>query len=189
MFKKIKGAKLTVLVVALSLVMCTVIGGTVAWLVDKTGPVTNTFTYGDINITLTETTGSSYKMIPGSTLEKDPTITVKKDSEACWLFVKIDKSAGFDSYVTYAIANGWTQLTKDAEGNDVTDLVYYREVSATTADTAFSVLEGDCVTIKSDVTKAQFEALGNNYPTLTFTAYAVQHENVLTAATAWEATN
>ena len=185
MFKKIKGAKITVLVVALSLVMCTVIGGTVAWLVDKTGPVTNTFTYGDINIDLTETTGSNYKMIPGSTLDKDPTVTVKAGSEKSWLFVKIEKSASFDTYVTYAVANGWTQLTTDTEGNPITDLVYYREVEATTADTAFSVLEGDCVVVKSDVTKAQFEALGNNYPTLTFTAYAVQHENISSAATAW----
>ena len=31
------------------------VGGTVAWLSVKTAPVVNTFTYGDINITLDET--------------------------------------------------------------------------------------------------------------------------------------
>lgn len=186
-FSKFKGAKLAVMVTALSLIMCTVIGGTVSWLVDKTGPVTNTFTYGDINIKLTETTGSNYKMIPGSTLDKDPTVTVKAGSEACWLFVKIDKSANFDDFMTYSVANGWTQLTKDKDNADITDLVYYREVGATTAATDFSVLENDCVVVKDDVTKQDFNSL-QTYPTLTFTAYAVQHENILTPALAWDAT-
>ena len=43
---------------ALVLVIGCVAGGTVAWLVAKTEPVVNTFTYGNINITLAETTGT-----------------------------------------------------------------------------------------------------------------------------------
>ena len=41
------------------------VGGTLAWLKASTDPVTNTFTVGDINIDLTETTGNNYKIIPG----------------------------------------------------------------------------------------------------------------------------
>ena len=52
-------------VLALVLVLGCALGGTVAWLVAKSDPVVNTFTYGDININLEETTGSSYKIIPG----------------------------------------------------------------------------------------------------------------------------
>ena len=37
---------------ALVLVIGCAVGGTVAWLVSSTDPVVNTFTYGDINITL-----------------------------------------------------------------------------------------------------------------------------------------
>ena len=189
MFKKVKGAKLAVMVVALSLVMCTVIGGTVAWIVDKTAPVVNTFTYGDINITLEETTGQNYKMIPGSEITKDPTVTVKANSEACWLFVDIDESANFDTFMTYAVADGWAQLTEDAQGNDITaDLIYYRAVAATTSDAAIAVIKGNKVTVKSDITKSQFEAVKNDLPTLTFTAYAVQSENIGTAKEAWAAT-
>lgn len=174
--------KLLVALTALVLVVCFAVGGTLAWIKTSTTPVTNTFTYGDINIALAETTGDEYKMIPGSDITKDPTVTVKENSEACWLFVKIEKSANFDTFMTYAVAEGWIALTGVAG-------VYYREVAATTADTDYEVLAGNKVTVKTDVTKAQFEALGSNLPTLTFTAYAVQSANVEDAATAWGIAN
>ena len=44
--------KVLLMVISLGLVICSVIGGTLAWLITKTEPVINTFTYGDINITL-----------------------------------------------------------------------------------------------------------------------------------------
>lgn len=165
-------------IVAVVLVLCCAIGGTLAWLTDKTDPVVNTFTVGDINIELTETT-TNYKMVPGNTISKDPKVTVKANSEACWLFVKVEKSANFDSFMTYDMADGWTELPS------VTG-VYYREVAATTAATDFSVLKGDSVSVKDTVTKADLNALTQNtFPTLTFTAYAVQKDNVADAATAW----
>ena len=70
--------------------------------------------------------------------------------------------------------------------------VYYREVAATTTDTAFSVLTSDQVTVKNTVTKADMDAIANNTaskPTLTFTAYACQKDNVADAATAWAKLN
>lgn len=165
-------------IVAVVLVLCCAIGGTLAWLTDKTAFVKNTFTVGDINIELTETT-TNYKMVPGNTISKDPKVTVKANSEACWLFVKVEKSANFDSFMTYDMADGWTELPS------VTG-VYYREVAATTAATDFSVLKGDSVSVKDTVTKADLNALTQNtFPTLTFTAYAVQKDNVADAATAW----
>lgn len=166
-------------IVAVVLVLCCAIGGTLAWLTDKTDSVVNTFTVGDINIELTESENLNLKMVPGNTITKDPKVTVKDGSEACWLFVKVEKSANFDSFMTYEMADGWTALP------DVTG-VYYREVAATTAATDFSVLKGDSVSVKDTVTKADLNALTQNtFPTLTFTAYAVQKDNVADAATAW----
>ena len=49
-----------------------VAGGTVAWLVATTDTVTNTFTYGNINIALAESTGTSYKIIPGTDIKEGP---------------------------------------------------------------------------------------------------------------------
>ena len=57
--------KIFVPVVAAALALCCAIGGTLAWLTDKTDPVVNTFTVGNVDITLAETTGQEYKMVPG----------------------------------------------------------------------------------------------------------------------------
>ena len=99
------------LVMALVLVLTCVIGGTLAYLTAKTNSVTNTFTVGNIDITLAETT-TDYKMVPGNTIAKDPTVTVNAGSEACWLFVKIEESTNpkLDDYISYSIATCWTKL-------------------------------------------------------------------------------
>lgn len=174
------------LFLALALVVGGVVGGTVAWLTAKTDSVVNTFTVGDINIELTETTPENQqaKMVPGNTIKKNPTVTVKKDSEACWLFVKVEESENLSQFIEYSVItgeNGWTALDGVAG-------VYYREVPATTADVSFAVLTGDTVKVKDAVTKTMMEGLkaeGATQPTLTFTAYAVQKDNVADAAAAW----
>lgn len=171
--------KTLALVLALTLLVAGVVGGTLAWLTDRTAEVKNTFTVGDINIGLTETT-ADYKMVPGNTIAKDPTVTVKANSEACWLFVKVTESENLDTFITYAIAEGWTELQ---------DGVYYREVPASAADQTFSVLAGDAVTVKSDVTKTMLETAKTDAPTLTFQAYAVQKDNVASASDAWAKVN
>jgi hypothetical protein len=191
-----KGYKVLALVLAVVLVLGAVIGTTVAWLITNTTPVVNTFTYGDINITLEETdTGldedddkktNQYQMVPGKEIDKDPKVTVLKNSEDCWLFVKLEKSSNFDEFMTYAIADGWTEL-------DATKYpgIYYREVAMSDNDAEFTVLKDNKVTVKTDVTKDMFNKLdadANNkiYPQLKVTAYAVQKAGVDTPAAAWE---
>lgn len=165
------------LVLALTLLVAGVVGGTLAWLTDQTDEVKNTFTVGDINIGLTETT-ADYKMVPGNTIAKDPTVTVKANSEACWLFVKVTESTDLKDFITYAIAEGWTALSG-------VDGVYYREVPASAADQTFSVLAGDAVTVRSDVTRTMLETAKTDAPTLTFKAYAIQKDHFATADAAW----
>lgn len=191
------------LVLALAMIVVCVVGGTLAWLTDKTDPVTNTFTYGDIDITLAETK-TDFKMIPGYTIAKDPKVTVLAGSEKCYLFVKVVESDNFDDFMTYEIADGWTQL-KDASNNDVPG-VYYRVVDTDGMGTAYSVLKNDKVTVKDTVTKAMLNSFDTNndgelsadesdaLPTLTFTAYACQYNSsndtpFSTAAEAWAKVN
>ena len=169
--------KTLALVLALTLLVAGVVGGTLAWLTDQTAEVKNTFTVGDINIGLTETT-ADYKMVPGNTIAKDPTVTVKANSEACWLFVKVTESTDLKDFITYAIAEGWTALPG-------VDGVYYREVPASAADQTFSVLADDAVTVKSDVTRTMLETAKTDAPTLTFQAYAIQKDHFTTADAAW----
>lgn len=172
---------------ALVLVIGCVAGGTVAWLVAKTEPVVNTFTYGNIDIALTETTGTSYKIIPGTDIPKDPKVTVKGGSEACWLFVKVEKVGDIGTSTTdpvrYAIDTGWAQL-KDKDGKDVSG-VYYRLVDAVNNDTAFNVLKDNKIIVSGELTKETIKGYAVQQPKLTFTAYAVQKESITTAADAW----
>ena len=176
MKKKLTTVLAIVLVVALS------VAGTYAYLTSKTATIKNTFTTGNVNIDLTESTGGFYKMVPDTTIGKDPKVTVKENSEDCWLFVKVEKSANFDSFLTYDMANGWTAL-------DGVNGVFYRQVEAGTADQDFAVLANNTVTVKPDVTKDMMDAIKEGTatnPTLTFTAYACQtagFENK--AAEAW----
>lgn len=188
--KKGVSTKVFLSLLALVLVVGCAVGGTIAWLTAKTDPVVNTFTYGKINIALTETKPENKQamIIPGVNISKDPKVTVIGGSEACWLFVKVGE-ANWPTFidedgrkVSYDIANGWTAL-------DATNYpgVYYREVNAVTADTDFYVLKDNKVTVSETLTKAEVNSVTTeNQPKLIFTAYAVQKDGINTAADAWD---
>ena len=193
--KKGVSTKVFLSLLALVLVVGCAVGGTIAWLTATTDPVVNTFTYGKIKIELTETKPENKQatIVPGVNISKDPKVTVKADSEACWLFVKVEEanwpifSDEDGRKVSYDIANGWTAL-------DATNYpgVYYREVNAVTADTDFYVLAGDTtypngvVTVSETLTKEEVKSVtAENQPKLIFTAYAVQKDGINTAADAW----
>lgn len=194
-----------ILVIAMAMAFCIGIGATLAYLYVQTDPVVNTFVYGDINIRLDEAdvndedgdsnktervaSQSQYKMIPGSTLTKDPTVTVLVDSEACWLFVEIAESENFDQYMSYAIADGWTFYNSDKNGSDIdTDgadhYFIYRKVNNTLnaeKDATYPILSGNCVNVRNSVLKTDLEGLTDTTkPSITFIAYAVQSDNVPT---------
>lgn len=178
--------KVLALVLAMVLVVVGVAAGTLAWLTAKSDTVTNTFTTSDIKVKLEETK-NNFKMIPGYDIQKDPKATVLAGSEECFLFVKLEKSANFDQFMTYEMAEGWELVPNETN-------VYFRKVVTADIGTAYSVLKDDKVTVKGEVTKAMMEGLSaNTLPTLTITAYASQlHKNAeteFTAAEAWANVN
>lgn len=186
--------KIALSIAAIALVICCAVGGTLAWLTAQTGPVTNTFTVGNIDITLTESENLDLKMVPGNTITKDPKVTVVAGSEDCWLFVKVEKSSTLDNYIAYAIDSNWTALANHPG-------VYYYN-GTVPQGTPISVLGAgsypatnptvtwtkDHVAVKPEVTKAMMDNLtssGATLPTLTFTAYAVQKAGFDDVADAW----
>lgn len=184
--KKNRAARTLLVVCMMLVVMVGSIAGTVAWLTDNTDPVVNTFTTSDVEIELDEDNAvdkkQSFKMVPGATISKRPYATVKAVSEACWLFVKVEE-VNVANFLTYAVDSTWGKL-------DGVDGVYYREVADTEADQVFEILDDNQVTVKSDVTKTQMNALTEaTYPQLKFTAYAIQTEGFDTAADAWAEIN
>lgn len=205
MTKKTKCLKTTVAVLSVVLVMCLTVAGTLAWLFDETTPVVNTFSPSDIGLTLQETTGDTYKMVPGVDRDKNPTVTVSGDVDT-YVFVKIVEAGSvtvvetvdgtevettytFDDFLTYAIADGWTVLEGTFDTNDSTNgnetVVIHRTVAADATNKSFSVLAGDKVTTNTGVTKQMMNAYTDNSIKLTFTAYAIQKdgfENNVTGA-------
>lgn len=169
--------KLGVFGIILTIAAFMLVSVTLAYLVSVSNQLDNSFTKGNVEIFLAETTGSDYLLIPGKVIDKDPAITVKRNSEKCWLFCKIDKSSNSDDYLSYELENGWTEL------NGVGG-VYYREVPATSEDKLFPILKNNSVTVSDTVTEEILETVVEK-PTLEFTAYAVQYEGVDTPEAAW----
>ena len=164
---------------ALLLVVATVFG-TVAYLTAKTDTVKNTFTVGKVGIDLEEST-TTYNIVPGTDIAKDPKVTVTANSEDSYVFVKVEESANWEAAkVSYIMSDGWTQ----GDGTDIPANVYYRVYSKTATDTIYDVLKDNKVTVSEDLTSEEVAALTTN-PTLSFTAYAIQAEGFTTAAAAW----
>lgn len=175
---------------AVTMTLASVAGGTLAWIQAGSQPVKNTFTVGDISISLTETdTGldndedvntNQYQMGVGAVIAKDPCATVDAFSMDCWLFVTVGQSANFADFMEYAIADGWTPVGQD--GN-----LFVREVQRMDEAQSFYILKDNQVTVKESVTLADLAALTEaDFPTLTFAAYAVQREGVEDAEAAWQ---
>ena len=208
--------KMMALMLALALLVGGIIGGTIAWLTASTDPVTNTFTVGDIDLTLKETEltyneegnpvygelksdiENDYKLIPGTEYTKDPVVTVTDDSEDCYLFVKVVETNNPANYLTYSYAmdaenSGWTKLDS-ASSNGTT--VWYREVNQEDAGSAktFYLLTANKVIVKDTIVKTGTNPVPDGMiempadsakPSMVFTAYAVQLDN-LSVTEAWE---
>lgn len=155
--------KTVALLLALVLVFGVAAGGTIAWLIDQTAEVKNTFTYGNIGITLDETkpANKEAKIIPGVDIEKDPKVTVAANSEDCWLFVEI-KEGNWPTFATdgklkikYDVATGWTQ----GDGENIPEHVFYRKVTSQTTAQEFYVIKDNKVYVSNELTRARSIAL------------------------------
>ena len=174
-----KNIAITGVAVSLAAVML-VGGGTFAYLKGETDPITNSFRTNQVQVSLEETTGNEYNIIPGTIQRKDPKVTVNNTVDA-YVFVEITDET--DNLVDYAIADGWMPL-------DGVPNVYYRFVSAAQDVKEFSVLANDEVRYS--------KALENHDMTdgsgslkrdinLTFNAVAIQAEPFADAKEAYNA--
>lgn len=194
---------------AILLALCAVllvgasVAGTLAYLKDNDA-VTNTFTVGKVEITLDETkvneygvpvpsatpvAENGYRLIPGATYTKNPTVHVTAESEPCWLFVKVRNgisayeaatgTGGYQNITAQVTANGWTKL-------DGEDDVYYRDHS--TKDAVDYSVFGQFKIADDANTKEGWSNIGAGNEVVV-TAYAIQKAGFTTAALAWAEVN
>lgn len=191
---KSKKKVVTLLACAVLLVVGSVLG-TLAYLTSQ-ATVTNTFTVGDVEITLDEAKANadgilvanadrvkanSYKLLPGHTYAKDPTVHVDANSEDSWLFVKVeneiaDIEALGNTVASQMQAKGWSLI--EGTGN-----IYAYEKSVTKGE---NVVVFEEIEVSGTIDNATLSAYAEN--TITVTAYAVQKDGFATAKAAWEAT-
>ena len=189
--------KTIVLILAIVLLLTAAVAGTVAWLQDSTNTITNTFTVGKVDITLTETENLDengnfeVQLIPGTTYKKNPVVTVSADSEECYLYVKIEEINNPSAYLTYTHnKDGWTSL--DGVAN-----VFYRVVGKDDGVMSWGLLKDNQVVVNSDVDNADLAGIYNSdgtvntekLPQLKYTAYAIQKANTGSAKEAWTTAN
>ena len=161
--------------------------GTLAYLTHTTGPVTNTFTVGNVSISLdeakvdvygeldgnTRVTENTYKLIPGHEYVKDPTIHVNAGSEECWVFIKMNNGLGTAAAIT--INEGWTLVETATDG-----LVYAYNSTLKANQSTTALFDG--FTFDGEANPEDFDGA-----TITLTGYAVQAEGFETPEEAWEA--
>ncbi len=172
------------------LLVVTTVFATMAYLTDNK-QVTNTFTVGKVAITLdeakvdlygkeVENTGrvqtNTYKLIPGHTYTKDPTVHVSEGSEDCWLFVKLEnglETITADTKIETQMGDkGWALI-------DQTNNIWaYNRIAS--AKDEVKVFEN--FTLKADAEVEKYQTA-----TITITAYAIQADGFETADDAWTA--
>lgn len=186
--KKSSAKKILVVLLAAVLLIGVGVGGTLAWLIDFTDEVENTFTVGNINIDLKETVNgvdssaktnrvenNTFKIIPGTEQPKDPRVIVAAGSEDCYVFVEITAvnttvenlkyTVGSTeiinnvTFVEWLIDNQEINGTKWQSLKDVPG-VYYREYTGG-EKVEYPVLKDNKVTYPSTLAKAQIDALQN----------------------------
>jgi len=181
--------KIIALVASLALVASVGAGATLAYLTDTTDTVTNTFTVGKVDIELTETAsvdGTAAQLVkagngyafshvqPGDSYAKNPVVTVDKDSENCYVFVKVAPVANLTTNMVMASENeeGWVEV-------DSTNHIYrYSKV----------LTKNDAVNVFTNVSVATTITERTELASINVVACAVQSAN-LTAAEALEKAN
>ena len=187
--KKNNFSKVVVLMLCLSLLVGGVIGGTIAYLMDTSEEVTNTFVAGEIGtLNLAETSENTFIVTPGVNITKDPTVSFNGNNVDAFVFVKVNqtgwdmsndgmsygcvKTAEGEYLVKWEIAEGWKHLSNG---------VYYREVVADeTAELTdaekYGVIKGNKITVDQSITKEHLDSFPDTSK-LIFTAYAIQKAN------------
>ena len=209
---KTKRKALLLSLCAVLLVVASVMG-TMAYLT-STDTVTNTFTVGNVQITLDEAKvnpdgtlvpnaervkANSYKLLPGRTYIKDPTVTVKAGSESSYIkmTVTFSKAAELDAIFAptgganlTSIFNGydsdnWIEKGSTTAANTRTYEFWYKEaVAAPTADVVLDALF-DSITVPDSITKEQLATIEGME--ITVNAYAIQAAGFANAEEAWAA--
>lgn len=186
-----KNKKLFILVALFLAVFA--VGGTLAYLTDTSDELTNTFTFGKVEIELKEDSwkaADATNLNPGKVLPKDPAVTVKSGSKDAYVFMEVEMPAQVnnkDVVTLGAIDSGWKAISTN--GNK-TVYAYGSESSMTkvAAEASTSALFSQ-VTVNGNLKDADITAIGNDGVKIKVKACAIQADDLAetTPAAIWAA--
>lgn len=185
-----KSKKFMIAALLLVTVSIFTVSSTISLLSYKTDPVVNTFSGGAISIKLDEAlvstngkkvtgenakrvTENTYKCKPGAVLDKDPTPTVLKGSEECYVFLCVENQLTDQFAINYD-TESWN--TVKSQGNKT---VYRYKTTVNASESEKDIVLKPIftkVTVSNDLTSEDLSKLGEKK--LSITAYAVQSDSV-----------
>ena len=178
-----KSPKLLFTCLMLVVIAVVTVAPTLSWLSSTSQPVVNTFAGGAISIKLDEalvdTSGkaNTYKYVAGAVLDKDPTPTVLKGSEECYVFLCVENGLT-DKFTMNYDTQSWLKVA-EADGKAV--YVYSTKVDASSSDTDLALQPiFTTVSVSNELTAEDIEELGERK--LSVTAYAVQTQGLTAQA-------
>lgn len=150
--------KITAIFLCVALVAIAIVGASLAYFTD-TKTATNTFTMGDVKITLDEAnangegrvTSNEYNVYPGAVVTKDPTVH-NTGKNAAWIRAKVEVKGWVTNrekypnymagelgdslqYLIDRLGEGWSFVSATAANEDVTFVLKYDTTLAAGADT------------------------------------------------------
>lgn len=192
--------KIIALVLCMVLLVAASVTATMAYLTAEDS-VTNTFTVGSISMTIDETNVdkldkdgkdnsdqlrddyNTYKLMPGSTIPKDPQVHVTANSD-CYVFIHVENGlSGIEAPAETGVytqvadqitaaspaGNGWTPAPVDGKTG-----YYYKIVSASANEQTFNVFQN--FKVKSTVDNTTLARYAQQ--TIVVKAFAIQKDNL-----------
>ncbi len=170
------------IVLTFGLILAISVGALSTWayLNQTTEVKKNIFKVGQIDAELTEPNWDPEANIitPNKTLAKDPTVTVKADSEPTAVYIAVENQLVIEgvSKATYQVDSAlWEKIDTKTVNGAIRD--YYKlksTVATSAADQSFTLF--NTLTIAADTTAAQLNALSTK--TMNIVAYVHQVDNV-----------
>lgn len=109
---------------AVALAAALLIGlGSYSYLTGKTQNIENEFNTNNNSVELEETTGNKYDIVPGTSQDKDPTVTATYTLDS-YVFLEVNDATG--GLVDYDIVDGWKLLDTISNSDGSTTYVYYQ---------------------------------------------------------------
>lgn len=211
-----KAKRIVVAAACAALLVVGSVAATFAYLTSQ-DTVTNTFTVGNVAITLDEAAANadgtliegadrvkanSYKLLPGHTYKKDPMVTVESGSESSYIKMTVTFSKANELDAIFAPTGA--DLTSIFKGYDAANWIAKGNTKDSTANTRtyefwykdpVAALNGDVeldalfdsITLPGTITNDQLKTIEGM--TITVNAYAIQADGFATADSAWAAFN